>query len=251
MVMRLYFVLGASPMLLLRAVFCHPWDSVVLLYADSKNMEGFKRKIKHCADALKKPMPLVQCSRIPSLDQHNSIAKFAAEINFDSMKISPETKQNDILFYSGTVLHLRCIATLLRFESILAYDNDKGFFTIGKQNHQFAEINLTIKTFFEINNVRMKKKRDGDSKEYVSLRSSDSAWKTRSKYLNKVEYINDMLHISWAKPPSSTQRKIIAKDCHLLKRIFGHYSIAHQNLPPALERLIRYEFISETMEEEE
>ena len=112
-------VIGQSQMMLLRAIFCHPWDSVVVFYAEEKNMEQFRQKIVNCAGALNMPIPHLESTLIPPLDQTNSIAKFARELNLDSIRNNIEVNENDMLFYSGTVLHIRCLTTTLNFENIL------------------------------------------------------------------------------------------------------------------------------------
>lgn len=235
-------------MLLLRAAFCHPWDSIVLFYGELKEVELFKEKMKSYADFFDKPMPTVKCSQIPRLDRLHSLSQFAIEINSESMDKAIEVKEDDILFYSGTVLHLRCLATLLNFRTMLTYDDEKGFLAIGEQKLRFLDISLTLEAFLGFNRAFINESKVNITQEYISIQSISNRWSTKSKYLKKVEYINDILHINWAKPPTSNQRKIIAKDCHLLKQIFGHYSIAHHNLPPSVERLMRYRHNFEFME---
>ena len=84
-----------------------------------------------------------------------------------------------------------------------------------------------------------------------SFKSAGGKWKTKSKHIDKIEYSDDVLYVFWKKVPSSTQRKIIVNDCHLLKLNFGHYTVAHRNLPPEVERLIRQGYIPRLEEEEE
>ena len=238
-------------MLLLRAIFCHPWDSVIMFYADEKNLEKFREKFVKCAGALNKPVPHFESAKIPPLDQTNSIIQFADKFNLDYISQRIEVNKNDMLFYSGTVLHLRCLITLLNFETILSYDNDRGFLAIGNSDKEFGNLELTIETFLEINNASISKENREDSAEFISLASVGGEWQTKSVYIDKIEYTNGVLNIFWRKVPSSTQRKKIVRDCHLLKHNFGHYTVAHHNLPPEVERLIRLGYTPRLEEEEE
>lgn len=249
--MRLFLVLGQSEMLLLRAIFCHPWDSVILFYADEENLEKFREKFVKCAGALKKPVPHFESAKIPQLDQTNSIIQFAEKFNLDSISKRIEVSKNDMLFYSGTVLHIRCLITLLNFETILSYDNDRGFLAVGNSDEELSNPKLTIKTFLEINNACILNKSRRDITDTISLASVSGEWETKSAYIDKIEYIDDVLNIFWRKVPSSTQRKKIVRDCHLLKLNFGHYTVAHRNLPPEVERLIRSGYTPRLEEEEE
>jgi hypothetical protein len=249
--MRLFLVLGQSEMLLLRAIFCHPWDSVIMFYADEKNLERFREKIVKCAGALNKPVPHFESSEIPPLDQTNSISQFADALNLDSIGQTIEVNKNDMLFYSGTVLHLRCLITLLKFETILAYDNSRGFISIGNSEKEFGNLKLTMKIFLETNSASIVNKTKKNGMNYISLESVGGKWKTKSKHIDKIEYSDDVLNVFWKKVPSSTQRKIIVNDCHLLKLNFGHYTVAHRNLPPEVEGLIRSVYTPLLEEEEE
>lgn len=249
--MRLFLVLGQSEMLLLRAIFCHPWDSVIIFYAEGKTTEKFSEKIVKCAGALNKPVPHFESAEIPPLDQTNSIVQFAEKFNLDSISKRIEVNKSDMLFYSGTVLHLRCLITLLNFETILSYDNDRGFLAIGNSDEEFGNLELTIKTFLEINNASILNKSPEDSTGSISLASVSGEWETKSPYIDKIEYIDDVLNIFWRKVPTSTQRKKVVRDCHLLKLNFGHYTVAHRNLPPEVERLIRSGYTPRLEEEEE
>lgn len=238
-------------MLLLRAIFCHSWDSVIMFYADEKNLESFREKIVKCAGALNKPVPHFESSEIPPLDQTNSISQFADALNLDSIGQTIEVNKNDMLFYSGTVLHLRCLITLHKFETILTHDSDRGFFAIGNSHKEFDNLKLTMKTFLEINSASIKSKTKEDDTNFISLASVDGKWETKSNYIDKIEYFNDVLNIFWNMVPTSGQRKKIVSDCHLLKLKFGHYTVAHRNLPPEVERLIRQGYILRLEEEEE
>tara|TARA_B110001452_G_scaffold248299_1_gene234953 strand:+ start:1120 stop:1869 length:750 start_codon:yes stop_codon:yes gene_type:complete len=249
--MRLFLVLGQSEMLLLRAIFCHPWDSVIMFYADEKNLEKFREKSVKCAGALKKSVPHFESAKIPQLNQTNSIIQFAEKFNLDSISKRIEVSKNDMLFYSGTVLHLRCLITLLNFETILSYDHDRGFFAVGNSDEELGNLELTIKTFLEINNVSILNKKRRDITDTISIASVSGEWETKSPYMDKIEYSNDVLNIFWNMVPTSRQRKKIVSDCHLLKLKFGHYTVAHRNLPPEVERLIRQGYIPRLEEEEE
>lgn len=245
-------VIGQSQMMLLRAIFCHPWDSVVVFYAEEKVMEQFRQKIVNCAGALNMPIPHLESTLIPPLDQTNSIAKFARELNLDSMRNDIEVNENDMLFYSGTVLHIRCLTTTLNFENILAYDNEKGFFTIGKLDNVFGDFELTMGNFLDINNVKIRKGKNQQGVDFISIGSIGGDWQTTSVHIDKIEFSNDVLNIFWkGGRQSSSQRKKIVKDCHLLKRIFGHYTVINRNLPLEVDRLIRSGYIPILMEEEE
>ena len=249
--MRLFLVLGQSEMLLLRAIFCHPWDSVIMFYADEKKLERFREKIEKCAGALNKPVPNFESSEIPLLDQTNSISQFADAFNSDSIGQIIEVNKNDMLFYSGTVLQLRCLITLHKFRTILTYDSDRGFFAIGNLDKEFDNLKLTIKTFLEINNASISHGTKTDGTKFISLTSVDGDWGTKSNYIDKIEYSNDVLEIFWNMVPTSHQRKKVVSDCHLLKLKFGHYTVSHRNLPPEVERLIRQGYIPLLEEEEE
>ena len=249
--MRLFLVLGQSEILLLRAIFCHHWDSVIMFYADEKNLEKFREKFLKCAGALNKPVPHFESAEIPPLDQTNSIVQFAEKINLDYINKRLEVNKNDMLFYSGTVLHLRCLITLLNFETILSYDNDKGFFAIGNSDEEFGNLELTTKTFLDINNASILNQSPEKRTGPISLASVSEAWQTKSTYIDKIEYTNDVLNIFWRKVPTSTQRKKVVRDCHLLKLKFGHYTVAHRNLPPEVERLIRSGYTPRLEEDEE
>lgn len=238
-------------MLLLRAIFCHPWDSVIMFHADERNLERFREKIEKCAGSLNKPIPHFESSVIPPLDQTNSMSKFADALYLHSIDQTIEVNKNDMLFFSGTVLHLRCLITLHKFESILAYDSDRGFFGIGASDKEFDDFKLTMKTFLEINNASILHNSKKDGTNFISLESVDSEWGTKSSYIDKFEYSNDVLNVFWKMVPTSGQRKKVVGDCHLLKLKFGHYTVAHRNLPPEIERLIRQGYIPRLEEEEE
>lgn len=214
-------------------------------------MEKFSEKIVKCAGALNKPVPHFESAEIPPLDQTNSIVQFAEKFNLDSISKRIEVNKNDMLFYSGTVLHLRCLITLLNFETILSYDNDRGFLAIGNSDEEFGNLELTIKNFLEINNACILNKSSEDSTGSISLASVSKEWQTKSQYIDKIEYTNDVLNIFWRKVPTSTQRKRVVRDCHLLKLNFGHYTVAHRNLPPEVERLIRSGYTPSLEEDEE
>ncbi|MEK9731474.1 MAG: hypothetical protein VW230_06920 [Candidatus Poseidoniales archaeon] len=249
--MRLFLVLGQSEMLLLRAIFCHPWDSVIMFYADKIKLERFSEKILKCAGSLNKPVPHFDSYEIPPLDQTNSITQFAHALNLDSIGQRIEVNKNDMLFYSGTVLHLRCLITLLKFETILTYDNSRGFISIGNSEKEFGDLKLTIKIFLETNSASIVNKTMKKGMKYMSLISVGGNWETKSLHIDKIEYSDDVLYVFWKKVQSSSQRKKVVSDCHLLKLKFGHYTVAHRNLPLEVERLIRQGYIPRLEEEEE
>ena len=126
-------------MLLLRLQFFAIKDSVIMFYADEKKLERKRwgEKIEKCAGALNKPVSHFESSEIPPLDQTNSISQFADAFNSDSIGQIIEVNKNDMLFYSGTVLQLRCLITLHKFRTILTYDSDRGFFAIGNLDKEF------------------------------------------------------------------------------------------------------------------
>ena len=195
-------------------------------------------------------MPHFESSEIPP-SQTNSISQFAEAFNLDSIGQTIKVNKNDMLFYSGTVLHLRCLITLHKFETILTYDSDRGFLGIGNSDVEFYNLKLTIKTFLQINNASIVHKTKEDGTNFISLASVDGEWGTKSSYIDKIEYSNDVLNIFWKMVPTSGQRKKVVSDCHLLKLKFGHYTVAHRNLPPEVERLIRSGYTPRLKEEEE
>ncbi len=196
-------------------------------------------------------LPTVESFEIPPVDALNSLSDFIQKIVASMPKNTLQVDKNDVLFYSGTVLHIRCLATLHNFKTMLLHDTKLGFHTTGDLEVQFDKVSLTLQDFLEVNQMIMTTESAHDDRSYVSLHSKDGSWKTKSKYLLNVEFTNDKLNLYWGKPPTSTQRKFVALDCHELKEHFGQYTIVHHNLPPAIDLLMRYSSEIEIEEEEE
>ena len=53
----------------------------------------------------------------------------------------------------------------------------------------------TIKTFLEINNASILHETKTDGTKFMSLESVDGDWGTKSNYIDKIEYSNDVLEI--------------------------------------------------------
>jgi len=249
--MRVFAVMGTSSTLLLRAVFCWKWNSVVLFYTDNKEVEIFRKKLAIYSKRHELSLPAIECFEIPPVDALNSLSDFIQKIVASMPNNTLQVDKDDVLFYSGTVLHIRCLATLHNFKTMLLHDTKLGFHTTGDLEVQFDKVNLTLQDFLEVNQMIMTTKSAHDERTYVSLHSKDDSWKTKSKYLLNVEFTNDKLNLYWGKPPTSTQRKFVALDCHELKEHFGQYTIIHHNLPPAIDLLMRYSSEIEIEEEEE
>ena len=249
--MRLFAVIGTSSTLLLRAAFCKPWSTIVLFHTDDRNVEIFRNQMRIYSKRNGLALPTIEGFEIPPVDTLNSLSDFMEKIVASMPKNLLQVDDNDVLFYSGTVLHIRCLATLHNFRTMLLHDTKVGFHTTGDLELQCDKVSLTLQDFLEVNQMIMTTRHSGDERSYVILRSKDDSWETKSKYLLNTEFTNDKLHLYWGKPPTSTQRKFVAMDCHELKHQFGQYTIIHHNLPPAIDLLMRYSSDFENEEEEE
>ena len=214
-------------------------------------MEIFRNQMRIYSKRNGLAPPTIEGFEIPPVDTLNSLSGFINKVVASMPKNRLQVGNNDVLFYSGTVLHIRCLATLYNFRTMLLYDTKVGFHTAGDLELQCDKISLTLQDFLEVNQMNMTTKNSGDERSYVILRSKDDSWRTKSKYLLNTEFTNDKLHLYWGKPPSSTQRKFVAMDCHELKEHFGQYTIIHHNLPSAIDLLMRYSSDFENEEEEE
>ncbi len=249
--MRLFAVMGTSSTLLLRAAFCKPWTSIVLFHTNDRNVEIFRNQMRIYSKRYGLALPTIEGFEIPPVDSLNSLSGFIEKIAASMPKNKLQVDNNDVLFYSGTVLHIRCLATLHNFRTMLLHDTKLGFHTTGDVELQCDKVSLTLQDFLEINQMIMTIENSVDERSYVSLHSKDDSWKMKSKYLLNMEFTKDKLNLYWGKPPSSTQRKFVALDCHELKEHFGQYTIIHHNLPPAIDLLMRSSSDFENEEEEE
>ena len=112
------------------------------------------------------------------------------------------------------------------FRTMLLHDTKLGFYTTGDVELQCDKVSLTLQDFLGSKSNDNGNKKLVMKRSYVILRSKDDSWGTKSKYLLNTEFTNDKLHLYWGKPPSSTQRKFVAMDCHGLKNILGNIRLS-------------------------
>ena len=228
---------GTSTALLLRAIFCNPWGKVVIYSSNSSNVGETKIRIDRLAEQTNTIIPDLEVVEIPSLDKSTNMVEMFQE--FSALNdLPPLEMERDILFYSGTTLHVRGLATIRGFSSIMVYDRDVGFKTVGHLQHEFGDLAFDKVTFFSIYDAAENSSEEGeDSWQEIHFRNGEY---TRSKKLRTIRYHNGIIEFEWDKAATATQRKKIAKDCLMLEEIFGVYSVRHLGLDSQILRLRRF-----------
>jgi len=213
---NLHFVQGKSTPLWCKAILSHPWTTIRIYTEDVSGAQEILDNLHG-----KQDFKDVELIKIPLLNELISLENYCFKFE-KSLSHLPEAREDDILFYSGTMPQISILVTKLGYKSIMKY-NSGAFEIEGVIQKNFDECEFKITDFFRVHGYSM-----------TRTSAKTELLDTKRNVLFSSTII-DGLHLSnfgkivlqWAKPTTSGKRKKTVYDILELIELLGSHALEH------------------------